>query len=268
MSPVTEPSLRMSTRSPTIRSPSILPMTTTSRAETAAIMTPFRPTVTRLSGMLMVPSMRPSTYSVSAPETSPLMTMERPMVACSGEVVKDLVALVGPNAGVGAEPAGVANLSLGCSMMVALLTEFGIGRCARREPRETIDLNIPENLRGGQITEDGVRRKTRFGQIFLTPNPQPFASGDNLLRRTVATVMRVNGNHIDLQLLPTPSTRRSPDALERPLLRESGGKGLQRRPIPIGTEANKISSAASRALHAMSNTGRHGAGKRAGFAIS
>src|SRR5882757_6126076 len=159
MSPVTEPSLRISTRSPTMRSPSILPMTTTSRAETVAMITPLRPTVTRLSGMLMVPSMRPSTYNVSAPETSPLITMERPIVACSGEVVKVLVALVGPNAGVGAEPAGVENLSLGCSMIVSPSAGFGICRCARHKSRETIVINIPEIAGGGQITEDGVRRK-------------------------------------------------------------------------------------------------------------
>src|SRR5882762_408262 len=159
MSPVTEPSLRISTRSPTMRSPSILPMTTTSRAEIVAMITPLRPTVTRLSGMLMVPSMRPSTYNVSAPETSPLITMERPMVACSGEVVKDLVALVGPNAGVGAEPAVVEDLSLGCSIIVGPSAGFGICRCARYKSRETIVINIPEIARGGQITEDGVRRK-------------------------------------------------------------------------------------------------------------
>jgi hypothetical protein len=61
--------------------------------------------------------------------------MERPIVACSGEVVKDLVALVGPNAGVGAEPAGV--LSLGCSMIVAPLlgSEFAGARDTNRAKR-------------------------------------------------------------------------------------------------------------------------------------
>ena len=44
---------------------------------------PLRPMVTRLSGKLTDPSIRPSTNSASAPLTSPLMTKVLPMVACS-----------------------------------------------------------------------------------------------------------------------------------------------------------------------------------------
>jgi len=65
--------------------------------------------------------------------------MERPIVACSGEVVKDLVALVGPNAGVGADAAGVENLSLGCNMLVGPLlgSEFADAREANHAKRLT-----------------------------------------------------------------------------------------------------------------------------------
>jgi len=44
---------------------------------------PLRPTVTRFPGSVMVPSILPSMYSDSEPETSPLMTSDLPMVACS-----------------------------------------------------------------------------------------------------------------------------------------------------------------------------------------
>src|ERR1700742_2880331 len=68
--------------------PVTLPMITTSRALILAAITPLRPTVTRCSARLMVPSIFPSTYSDSAPLISPLITSERPMVACSvGTVV-------------------------------------------------------------------------------------------------------------------------------------------------------------------------------------
>jgi hypothetical protein len=58
-------------------------MMTTSLAVMLAATTPLRPTVTRLSGKLIVPSTRPSMNSDSEPDTSPLMTSERPIVACS-----------------------------------------------------------------------------------------------------------------------------------------------------------------------------------------
>src|SRR5579872_7112332 len=82
-SPVTDPSLRISTRSLHSIFPLTFPMTTTSRAIMFAWTTPLRPTVTRLSGRLILPSMRPSMYSDSEPLSSPLMTSVRPMVACS-----------------------------------------------------------------------------------------------------------------------------------------------------------------------------------------
>jgi len=59
-SPVSEPSLRMSTRSLAFKLPLTLPMTTISRATTLALTTPLRPTVTRLPARLMAPSTRPS----------------------------------------------------------------------------------------------------------------------------------------------------------------------------------------------------------------
>src|SRR5207302_9043389 len=58
-------------------------MITTSRAAMLAATTPFRPMVTRLSGILMLPSMRPSIYRDSEPLTSPFMVSERPIMACS-----------------------------------------------------------------------------------------------------------------------------------------------------------------------------------------
>ena len=63
--------------------PRTLPSTTISRAVMLAETWPLRPTVTRLPGRLMVPSILPSMYSDSEPETSPLMTRLLPMVACS-----------------------------------------------------------------------------------------------------------------------------------------------------------------------------------------
>jgi hypothetical protein len=59
-SPVSEPSLRMSTRSLAFTLPRTLPSTTTSRAMMLADTCPLRPTVTRLPGRLMVPSTLPS----------------------------------------------------------------------------------------------------------------------------------------------------------------------------------------------------------------
>ena len=59
-SPVSEPSLRMSTRSLAVTLPRTLPSTTISRAVTLAATWPLRPTVTRLPGRLMEPSTLPS----------------------------------------------------------------------------------------------------------------------------------------------------------------------------------------------------------------
>src|SRR5437879_4948144 len=86
-SPVSEPSLRMSTRSLAVRLPRTLPSTTISRALMLADTTPLRPTVTRLPERLMEPSTRPSMYSDSDPVTSPLMTSDLPMVAWSAVLV-------------------------------------------------------------------------------------------------------------------------------------------------------------------------------------
>src|SRR5882724_754000 len=82
-SPVSEPSLRMSTRSLAFRLPRTLPMITISRATTFADTTPLRPMVTRFPASLMEPSTRPSMYRASDPVTSPLMMSDFPMVACS-----------------------------------------------------------------------------------------------------------------------------------------------------------------------------------------
>src|SRR5207245_10857684 len=71
------------TRSLHCRFPCTLPMITTSRAVMLACTPPLRPMVTRLSVRLMVPSIFPSMYSDSEPVTSPLITSERPIVACS-----------------------------------------------------------------------------------------------------------------------------------------------------------------------------------------
>jgi hypothetical protein len=59
-SPVSEPSLRISTRSLAVRLPRTLPRTTISRALMLAATTPLRPMVTRLPARLMEPSTRPS----------------------------------------------------------------------------------------------------------------------------------------------------------------------------------------------------------------
>src|SRR5579875_1088353 len=82
-SPVSEPSLRMSTRSDAWQLPRTFPSTTISRAEMFAATWPFRPTVTRLPGRLIAPSTLPSMYSDSDPVSSPLTTKLLPMVACS-----------------------------------------------------------------------------------------------------------------------------------------------------------------------------------------
>src|SRR5579859_7235688 len=82
-SPPRDPSLRMSTRSLAVTLPFTLPRTTTSLALMLAWTWPLRPTVTRLPGRLTDPSTRPSIYSDSEPVTSPLMTSDFPMVACS-----------------------------------------------------------------------------------------------------------------------------------------------------------------------------------------
>src|SRR5579859_2541178 len=82
-SPPSDPSLRMSTRSLAVTLPFTLPRTTTSLALMLAWTWPLRPTVTRLPGRLTEPSTRPSIYSDSEPVTSPLMTSDFPMVACS-----------------------------------------------------------------------------------------------------------------------------------------------------------------------------------------
>src|SRR5258708_4565128 len=82
-SPLSEPSFLISTRSLAVTLPLTLPSTTTSLALTLAWTWPLRPTVTRLPGKLMAPSTRPSMYSDSEPVTSPLMTSDFPIVACS-----------------------------------------------------------------------------------------------------------------------------------------------------------------------------------------
>src|ERR1019366_1971935 len=86
-SPVSEPSLRISTRSLAVRLPRTLPSTTISRALMFAATTPLRPMVTRLPERLIDPSTRPSIYKDSEPVTSPLITSDLPIVAWSEVVV-------------------------------------------------------------------------------------------------------------------------------------------------------------------------------------
>src|ERR1700693_6117192 len=113
--PVSEPSLRMSTRSLAVRLPRTLPSTTISRALMLAATTPLRPTVTRLPERLIEPSTRPSIYSDSEPVTSPLITRDLPIVAWSAVVV-----LMGR---------GVDG-SLAVEVMVGALGVDGVGRSA------------------------------------------------------------------------------------------------------------------------------------------
>jgi hypothetical protein len=196
-----------------------------------------------------------------------------------------LVALVGPNAGVGAEPAGVENLSLGCSMIVGPSAGFGFCRCARHKSRETIVINIPEIAGGGQITEDGVRRKeprnflkSSEEGVALEPgrnllgiappntssppisarNPPLPSFGHNLIGRPITAVICLTGNHIGLQLVPIPSACRAAGAAQRPFFGESGGEEPQTRPVGIRTKTNQIASEAPWALDAVSNTRSHG----------
>ena len=82
-SPVSEPSLRMSTRSLAVRLPRTLPSTTISLALMLAATTPLRPMVTRLPERLIDPSTLPSIYKDSEPVTSPLITSDLPIVAWS-----------------------------------------------------------------------------------------------------------------------------------------------------------------------------------------
>src|ERR1700692_4298400 len=85
-SPVSEPSLRMSTRSLAVRLPRTLPSTTISLALILAATTPLRPMVTRLPERLIDPSTLPSIYKDSEPVTSPLITSDLPIVAWSEAV--------------------------------------------------------------------------------------------------------------------------------------------------------------------------------------
>src|SRR3569833_489833 len=100
-SPVRAPSARMSTRSVAVTLPLSLPRTTISRALMLALTTPFLPTVTRLPGILMLPSILPSMNNDSVPVISPLMERPLLMEACSpaGEAEEDAdargVSLVG-----------------------------------------------------------------------------------------------------------------------------------------------------------------------------
>src|SRR5947209_11924868 len=117
-SPVSEPSLRISTRSEAWMLPRTLPSTTTSRAEMFAATWPFRPTVTRFPGSVIAPSTLPSIYSDSEPVSSPLITRLLPMVACSPVGIapaEDAAAglLVGRTAGASNEAAGVAGVVAG-----------------------------------------------------------------------------------------------------------------------------------------------------------
>jgi len=82
-SPMSEPSLRISTRSLAVRLPLTLPITTTSRAVMLAVTAPLRPMLTRLPASEIDPSTRPSMNSDSEPVTSPLMVSDLPMLACS-----------------------------------------------------------------------------------------------------------------------------------------------------------------------------------------
>src|ERR1700678_2326045 len=87
-SPVSEPSLRISTRSLAVRLPRTLPSTTISRALMLAATTPLRPMVTRLPERLIDRSTLPSIYKDSEPVTSPLISSDLPIVgACEGAVV-------------------------------------------------------------------------------------------------------------------------------------------------------------------------------------
>src|SRR6185437_16096797 len=123
-SPANEPSFRMSTRSLAVMLPFTLPRTTSSLALMLAWICPLRPTVTRFPGRLMVPSTRPSMYSDSEPVTSPLITRDLPMVACS---VLLTTALRGAATGVGSfENVGVV-LIIGFSGSGVVVLVFGFG---------------------------------------------------------------------------------------------------------------------------------------------
>src|SRR5689334_4234700 len=123
-SPANEPSFRISTRSLAVRFPLTLPRITTSLALMLAWIWPLRPTVTRFPGRLMVPSTRPSMYSDSEPVTSPLITRDLPIVACSWLLT---TALRGAAAGVGSlEKVGVV-LITGFSGSGVVVVGFGFG---------------------------------------------------------------------------------------------------------------------------------------------
>src|SRR6185312_5720085 len=127
-SPARDPSLRMSTRSLAVMLPFTLPSTTSSLALMLAWICPLRPTVTRFPGRLMAPSTRPSMYSDSEPVTSPLITRDLPMVACSWLLT---TALRGAAAGVGSlENVGVVLITgfSGSGVVVGLFVlGFGFG---------------------------------------------------------------------------------------------------------------------------------------------
>src|SRR6185312_1039400 len=126
-SPESEPSFLMSTRSLAVMLPFTLPRTTSSLALMLAWICPLRPTVTRFPGRLMVPSTRPSMYSDSEPVTSPLITRDLPMVACS---VLLTTALRGAATGVGSfENVGVVLITVfsGSGVVVGFAFWFGFG---------------------------------------------------------------------------------------------------------------------------------------------
>src|SRR6185437_17170092 len=123
-SPARDPSLRMSTRSLAVMLPFTLPSTTSSLALMLAWICPLRPTVTRFPGRLMAPSTRPSMYSDSEPVTSPLITRDLPMVACSWLLT---TALRGAAAGVGSLGNAGVVLITGFSASGLVVMVLGLG---------------------------------------------------------------------------------------------------------------------------------------------
>jgi hypothetical protein len=94
----------------------------------------------------------------------------------------------------------------------------------------------------------------------LTRTPPFIVHTLDLVGRTVTAIISSIRDRICLQLTPAPSTMNGGPAAgaeQCVFFQRSGNKGHQKGAVPVGTEANQISSAALRTFHAVANTEAH-----------
>ena len=101
----------------------------------------------------------------------------------------------------------------------------------------------------------------RVWRDFRTSGNDSHAYANDLLRGTIAAMMRLIGDSVPFQLAPDPSTGmrgHAARAVENPFFPKSLDNRHQVRPVPVGTETHHVSSAALWTFNAMANTGCHG----------